>query len=389
MNMYKVILKKGKEKSVLQKHPWIFSGAIAHAEVPDGQLASVCTSDGTMLAWGYYNSRCDIALRILSFEDTQPDNDLIVKRITQAITARTIAGIPQCTNAYRLIHSEGDFLPGLIVDWYNGHCVIQILTLGMEQLKDTIVQILVDVLKLESIYERSDHEGRKIEGLQSVNQQVYGITPEYIEINENGMRFLVDVKRGQKTGFFCDQRDNRQIVKKLAKGKEVLNLFSYSGGFSVAALTGGARSVLSVDSSQEALDLAKKNCQLNEVDLLHSIVKANVFDYINESTISQNFVICDPPALVKNKSGIKNALRGYKELNLKILQKAPHNSLLLTCSCSRFIDIKLFQQVIFGAARDTDREVQVVGKFSQPADHPVSIYCPETEYLKAMLLSIK
>jgi 23S rRNA (cytosine1962-C5)-methyltransferase len=288
-----------------------------------------------------------------------------------------------------MIHSEGDFLPGLIVDWYNGHCVMQIMTLGMEQLKDTIAQILVDLLKPESIYERSDHEGRKVEGLQSVNQQVYGITPEYIEINENGMRFLVNVKRGQKTGFFCDQRENRQIVKKLAKGNEVLNLFSYSGGFSVAALTGGALNAISVDSSQEALDVAIKNCQLNEVDLLHSIVKANVFDYINESTISQNFVICDPPALVKNKSGIKNALRGYKELNLKILQKAPYNSLLLTCSCSRFIDIKLFQQVLCGAARDSTREVQCVGTFSQPADHPVSIYCPETEYLKAILLSIK
>jgi len=387
--MYKVILKKGKEKSVMQKHPWIFSGAIAHAEAPDGQMVAVCKDNGSILAWGYYNSRCDITVRILSFEDTQPGNDFIVNRITQAIAARTIAGIPQCTNAYRIIHSEGDFMPGLIVDWYNGHCVMQILTLGMEQLKDTIAQILVDLLKPESIYERSDHEGRKIEGLQQYSGQVYGSTPDLIEINENGMRFLVDVKHGQKTGFFCDQRDNRQIVKKLSKGKDVLNLFSYSGGFSVAALTGGARSVLSVDSSQDALDLALRNCKLNEVDSTYAIIKENVFDYINEREIPQNFVICDPPALAKNKAGVKNALRGYKELNLKIMQKVPDNSLLLTCSCSRFIDVKLFQQVIFGAALDAQRDVQIIGKFSQPADHPVSIYCPETEYLKAVLLCVK
>ncbi len=387
--MNKVILKKGKEKSVMQKHPWIFSGAIAHAEVPDGQLACVCASDGTVLAWGYYNSRCDIAVRILSFEDVKPDTDLIEKRIAQAIAARHAAGISQITNAYRIVHSEGDLLPGLIVDWYHGHCVMQIMTLGMEQLKDTIAQILVDLLKPESIYERSDHQGRKLEGLQPVNNQVYKITPELIKINENGMQFLVDVKHGQKTGFYCDQRDNRYMVRKIAKGMEVLNLFSYSGGFSVAALIGGAKSAVSVDSSQDALDVALKNCQLNEVNSLHSIVKANVFDYVNESTISQNFVICDPPALAKNKSGVKNALRGYKDLNLKILQKIPHNSLLLTCSCSRFIDIKLFQQVVFSAALDAERDVTIIGKYSQPADHPVSIYCPETEYLKAILLCVK
>ncbi|MCX8122809.1 MAG: class I SAM-dependent rRNA methyltransferase [Spirochaetes bacterium] len=386
--MNRVILKKGKEKSVLQKHPWIFSGAIAHAEALDGKVACVCASDGTVLAWGYYNSRCDIAVRILSFESTMPDNDLIIKRITQALVARKIAGIPQCTNAYRIIHSEGDFLPGLIVDWYNGHCVMQILTLGMDQLKGAIAQILIDMLKPVSIYERSDHEGRKIEGLHTVNQQVYGVTPELIEINENGMRFYVDVRRGQKTGFFCDQRDNRKIVKVLAEAKDVLNLFSYSGGFSVAALSGGAGHAVSIDSSQDALDLAVTNCTLNELHARHTVVKANVFDYINEQNISQNFIICDPPALAKNKAGVKNALRGYKELNLKIIKKAPHNSLLLTCSCSRFIDSKLFQQVVFGAAMDAGRDVQILSKFSQPADHPVSLYCPETEYLKALLLYI-
>jgi 23S rRNA (cytosine1962-C5)-methyltransferase len=389
MIMRKVILKQGKEKSVLQHHPWIFSGAIEHAEAFDGEMVAVCKHDGSILAWGYYNSRTDIAVRLLTFGESQPDTDLLVQRIRVSLKLREISGVTQCTNAYRLIHSEGDMLPGIIVDWYNGHCVMQALTLGMEQLKGTIAQIIIDELNPFSIFERSDHEGRKIEGLHPVNQQLYGVTPEMIEINENSMRFYVDVRRGQKTGFFCDQRDNRKTVKQLAQGSKVLNLFSYSGGFSVAALSGGAQIVTSVDSSKDALELAVKNCQLNGVHAQHTIVKSDVFDYINEHMITQNFVVCDPPALAKNKAGVPHALRGYKELNLKIIKKIPHNSLLLTCSCSRFIDSKLFQQVIFGAAVDAGRDVQIIGKFMQPADHPISIYCPETQYLKAFLLYIR
>ena len=385
--MHTIILKKGKEKSVLQRHPWIFSGAIAHAEVPDGEMVAVCTYDGSILAWGYYNSRTDIAVRLLTFGDSKPDTDLFVERIRSSVTLRKVC-VTHCTNAYRLIHSEGDMLPGLIVDWYNGHCVMQVLTAGMEQLKGTIAQIMKDIVKPISIYERSDHEGRKIEGLKPISGQIYGTTPDLIEIHENGMRFFVDIKHGQKTGFFCDQRDNRKTVKTLAQGSEVLNLFSYTGGFSVAALLGGAQFATSVDSSQEALDLALKNCKLNGVNAKHTTVKANVFDYINEMEITQNFIVCDPPALVKNKKGLSNALRGYKELNLKIIKKVPHNTLLLTCSCSRFVDIKLFQQVVFSAALDARREVRIIGKFVQPFDHPVNVYCPETEYLKALLLYI-
>ncbi|MDH7553933.1 MAG: class I SAM-dependent rRNA methyltransferase, partial [Spirochaetota bacterium] len=263
--MRKVILKQGKEKSVLQHHPWVFSGAIAHAEASDGEMVAVCKYNGSILAWGYYNSRTDIAVRLLTFGESQPDSDLLVQRINASLQLREISGVTHCTNAYRLIHSEGDMLPGLIVDWYNGHCVMQVLTAGMEPLKGTIAHIIQDTVKPESLYERSDHEGRKIEGLKQVNQQIFGTTPELIEIHENAMRFLVDVKQGQKTGFFCDQRDNRKTVKQLAKGYEVLNLFSYSGGFSVAALSGGARFATSVDSSKDALDLAVKNCQLNGV----------------------------------------------------------------------------------------------------------------------------
>lgn len=386
--MYKIVLKKRKEKSVLQRHPWIFSGAIAHAHVPDGEMAAVCTYDGRILAWGYYNSRTDIAVRLLSFDEGQPDTDMLVQRIRSSLIVREKSGVIQCTNAYRLIHSEGDMLPGLIVDWYNGHCVMQVLTAGMDQLKGTIAQIMQDILKPISIYERSDHEGRKIEGLQQINGQICGTTPDLIEIHENAMRFLVDIKNGQKTGFFCDQRDNRKTVKTLAQGRQVLNLFSYTGGFSVAALVGGARFATSVDSSRGVLDLALKNCKLNGVHEKHAAVKANVFDYINEMEIKQNFIICDPPALVKNKKGVSNALRGYKELNLKIIKKVPHNSLLLTCSCSRFVDIKIFQQVVFSAALDARRDVMIIGKFVQPFDHPVNTYCPETEYLKALLLYI-
>ncbi|HOJ29361.1 MAG TPA: class I SAM-dependent rRNA methyltransferase [Spirochaetota bacterium] len=386
--MQKVILKKGKEKSVVHRHPWIFSGAIAHAEVSDGQLAAVCAHDGTVLAWGYYNSRTDIAVRLLSFGDRKPDTDLFVNRICASLTLRKVTGITQCTNAYRLIHSEGDMLPGLIVDWYKGHCVMQSLTLGMDKLKVTIAQIINDVLKPESIYERSDHEGRKKEGLHEQSTQVYGYTPEIIEVNENGMLFLVDVRRGQKTGFFCDQRDNRKKVKEIANGRDVLNLFSYTGGFSVAALLGGAKSAVSVDGSGSALQVAHRNCEMNNVGQAHEIIKADVFDYINNNDITQNLIICDPPALAKNKASVNNAARGYKELNLKIISKCPADSFLLTCSCSRFIDHKLFQQIVFAACNDAGRDACIVGRYSQPADHPVNIYCPETEYLKALLLYI-
>ncbi|MEJ5361620.1 MAG: class I SAM-dependent rRNA methyltransferase [Spirochaetota bacterium] len=386
--MNRIILKKGKEKSVLHMHPWIFSGAIVTADVSDGELAAVCANDGTVLAWGYYNSRTDIAVRLLTFGDRKPDTDLFVNRVRASLTLREVTGITQCTNAYRLIHSEGDMLPGLIVDWYNGHCIMQSLTSGMDKLKVTIAQIINDLLKPESIYERSDHEGRKKEGLQAKVAQVYGHTPEIIEVYENGMLFVVDVRRGQKTGFFCDQRDNRKKVKEIAKGRDVLNLFSYTGGFSVAALLGGAKSAASVDGSGSALEIAHRNCQLNNVAQAHEIIKADVFDYINTNDITQNFIICDPPALAKNKTSVKNAARGYKELNLKIISKCPANSFLLTCSCSRFIDHKLFQQIVFAACNDAGRYARIAGRYSQPADHPVSIYCPETEYLKALLLYI-
>ncbi len=386
--MQKVILKKGKEKSVMHRHPWIFSGAIAFVEASDGQLVAVCAHDGTVLAWGYYNSRTDIAVRLLSFGDHKPDADLFADRIRASYALREVTGITQCTNAYRLIHSEGDMLPGLIVDWYNGHCVMQSLTSGMDTLKVTIATIINDILKPKSIYERSDHEGRKTEGLQAHSAQVYGHTPEIIEINENGMLFLVDVRQGQKTGFFCDQRDNRNKVKGIAKGRDVLNLFSYTGGFTIAALLGGAKSAVSVDGSGTALELAHRNCELNTVRQTHEIVKADVFDYINNSDITQNLIICDPPALAKNKASVKNAARGYKKLNLKIIAKCPSDSFLLTCSCSRFIDHKLFQQIVFAACNDAGRDACIAGRYSQPADHPVNIYCPETEYLKALLLYI-
>lgn len=388
MTMQKVILKQGKEKSVLQRHPWVFSGAIATVDADDGAMVPLCSYDGTVIAWGYYNSRTQIAMRLLTFSDTKPDDDLIARRLLNAYALRVASGVVKGTNAFRMVHSEGDMLPGLIADWYNGHCVVQFLTSGMDRLKGTIVQIIQEKLQPFSIYERSDHEGRKMEGLPEVHAQLHGQTPDFITINEHGMEFYVDVIKGQKTGFYCDQRDNRLRIQSIANGKDVLNLFAYSGGFSVAALMGGAIKAVSVDSSGYALAIAQKNCELNNVSKRHAGVKADVFDYINTNDIPQNVIICDPPALIKSKSAIQQGLRGYNELNVKIFKKVPPLSFVLTCSCSRFVDMKLFQKIVFSAARDAGREVTITGKYLQPADHPVSIYCPETEYLKAIMVFI-
>ncbi len=389
--MAHIRLRKNREKSVLQGHPWIFSGAIHEIDhgIGDGDIAAVRDFSGAHLGYGYYNSKTQISVRMLSFSTDPVDDGFLRRLIISAIEKRKASPSLGRTTACRMIFSEGDFLPGLIVDRYNNHLVIQILTLGMEKLKSRIVSILEETLHPESVYERSDHEGRKLEGLSESSGQLAGTTPVEITINENGASFNVDVMRGQKTGFFLDQRDSRMLVRSLSKGRKALNLFSYTGGFSVQALAGGATKATCVDASENALIAAHANAMLNGYGDKHETVRADIFQYLREADIEAGIIVCDPPALVKSRNALEAGCRGYKDLNLQIAKKCRPGTMLLTCSCSRFIDMDLFQKVVFSAFADAGRRAAILGKFGHPADHPVSIFCPETEYLKSMLLYIE
>jgi len=389
--METVYLNKNREKSILNRHPWIFSGALQSRapHIEDGDMVAVCSSDGVHLGYGYFNSRTPIAIRMLSFSERPVTDGYLRELLINALNKRTHNPLLSGTNALRLVFSEGDFLPGLIVDRYNEHLVVQFLTLGMEKLRDPIINILVELARPAGIYERSEHEGRKLEGISERCGQVYGATPEEVVIEENGVSLFVNLHHGQKTGFFIDQRENRLMIQGLARDRSILNLFSYTGGFSLHALKGGAREVISVDSSQDALDMAERNAGLNGYHENSRYVKSDVFQYIRESPLDSSLIICDPPALVKNRSSLDKGCRGYKDLNLQIARRCPAGTLLLTCSCSRFVDMDLFQKVLFSALTDSGRNASILGKFTHPGDHPVSIYCPETEYLKAVLLYIE
>ncbi|HOW83850.1 MAG TPA: class I SAM-dependent rRNA methyltransferase [Spirochaetota bacterium] len=384
-------LKKNREKSVLQYHPWIFSGAIQEIDhgIGDGDMAAVSDFSGEHLGYGYYNSKTQISVRMLSFSTDPVDDGFFRRLIISAIEKRKAGPSLGRTTACRMVFSEGDFLPGLIVDRYNNHLVIQIFTLGMEKMKGSIVRMLEKTLHPESVYERSDHEGRKLEGLPESSGQLAGTTPEEITINENGASFNVDVMRGQKTGFFLDQRDNRMLVRSLSKDRKALNLFSYTGGFSVQALAGGATGAVCVDASESALTAAHANAVLNGYGGKHETVRADIFQYLRHADIDAGIIVCDPPALVKSKNALDAGCRGYKDLNLQITKKCRPGTLLLTCSCSRFVSMDLFQKIVFSAFADAGRKASIIGKFGHPADHPVSIFCPETEYLKSMLLYIE
>ena len=281
-DMKTIRLAQKKEKAVLRRHPWIFSGAIQETDpdVTDGDIVSVCDSSGRHLGYGYYNGKTQIAVRMLSFGNREITPDYLIGLVRSAAAKRVGNPLLRNTDSYRLIFSEGDSLPGLIVDSYGRHLVMQCLTLGMEKLKEQIVPILIDVARPESIFERSEHEGRALEGLPPMQGQVYGTTPWDVIINENGMSFYVNILSGQKTGFYLDQRDNRALVKALARGRSVLNLFSYTGGFSVAAGLGGAKRILSVDASADALAIAEKNADLNRLNAGHETVRADIFQYL-------------------------------------------------------------------------------------------------------------
>lgn len=384
-------LKPGKEKPIKARHHWIFSGAVASlpTDLEDGEILSVEDSKGNFLGKSYWNRHSSIMGRMISFED-KPTSETLLERLQQALTMRQSILNPLQTNAFRLINGEGDALPGLTVDIYGNVAVLQISTLGMERLKETIVMHLKALLPLEAIYEKSTVPSRNEEGLKDAKGLLFGKLPEQIVVKEYGHSFLVDIENGQKTGFFLDQREMRQLVKEHAQGKHVLNTFGYSGGFSVYALAGGAQHVETVDISAQALSLADKNLALNGFSKERCTATCeDVFEFLRKRDVLTDFVILDPPAFAKKKKHVIPACRGYKDINRLVMQKLPPNSLLLTCSCSYFIPEDLFQKVVFQAACEANRFVRILARHRLAADHPLNLHHPEGDYLKSFLLYVE
>jgi 23S rRNA (cytosine1962-C5)-methyltransferase len=407
--MTKVFLKQGREEAPSRGHPWVFSGAIdrVEGEVDAGGLVDLFTHAGQFLGRGYYNPCSQIAIRLLTRQPVAIDEAFFQERIEGALAIRKPI-LSSETTACRLIHSEGDLLPGLICDRYGDCLVLQLNTAGMERFRDWIISILKDLLSPQMMYDRSDAGTRAQEGLPDSTGPIAGaeaeggllasgsdglaregMFPDLIEIRENGIKFLVNVKEGQKTGFYLDQRDNRAFIRGLAERKRVLNCFSYTGGFSIYASLGGAEAVTSVEASAEALELCKENLILNDIPLEgHRLVKADVFQFLRDDQDAYDLIILDPPAFAKRKGMVKGAIRGYKDINLYAMKRAKKGGMILTCSCSQHIDAGLFQKILSYAAVDARRQLQVLGQWGAPPDHPTALHHPEGAYLKTFLLRV-
>lgn len=389
MKTIKAYLKPGKEKPFHGRHPWVFSGAIDSIEdnYETGDLVRVQSEKNQYLGTGYLNARSQIAIRMLTFEDEPIDQKFFEKRIERALQIRR-DHLPEKTNACRLVNAEGDFLPGLIVDRYADYLVVQFQTAGIEVWKEALLDLLEKKCKPAGIYEKGDIEVRELEGLPKRAGKLRGEEPpDYVEILENGISFVVDIHEGQKTGFFLDQRDNRKLVSQyMPKKARVLNLFSYTGGFSVYAAKAGAAAVVTLDSSEKVLNTAQVNFEKNGLSGdQYLFEKADAFDYLRQKTGEFDLIVVDPPGFAKSAGHVMQATRAYKDVNLWALKRLAPGGILYTSSCSTFVDPLLFQKVIFAAAKDARRGLQILQKTSHPFDHPISIFHPEGEYLKGLL----
>lgn len=392
--MNKIILKPGKDRSVFRFHPWIFSGAIANTEgnLQEGNLVKVYNSEQRYLATGHCQIG-SIAVRILTFEEENIDYNFWKKRIENACQMRKAIGITNSStnNVFRLIHGEGDHLPGLIVDYYAGVAVVQFHTVGMFLEKENITRALREVLgnKITAIYNKSESTLPYKAAIKPKNGYLYGKAENFIAI-ENGLKFNVDWLEGQKTGFFIDQRENRSLLEKYAKDKNVLNMFCYTGGFSFYAMRGGAKSVHSVDVSARAIELTKQNVELNfPGDSRHEAFAEEAFKFLESSYGKYDLIILDPPAFAKHQNVLNNAIQGYKKLNRKGIEVIKPGGIIFTFSCSQVMTKELFRQTVFTAAANTGRKIRILHQLTQPADHPVSIYHPEGEYLKGLVLYVE
>lgn len=400
--MYKqVYLKRGKEESLLRYHPWIFSGAINKIEegLEEGDIVRVMTHDKKFIAVGHFQIG-SIAVRVLSFHDVKIDDKFWESRLKAAFQVRQAIGVirEESTGAglfpnttYRLVHGEGDNLPGLIIDIYGKTAVMQAHSVGMHVCREEIAKALVKVMgdKLDSIYYKSETTLPFKADLGQENGFIYGDTDNNIAI-ENGLKFHIDWLKGQKTGFFIDQRENRSLLEYYAKGRSVLNMFCYTGGFSVYAMRGGAEVVHSVDSSAKAIELTNKNIELNfPNDSRHEAICEDAFKYLDDNDGKYDLIILDPPAFAKHRNALKNGLRGYTRLNVKGFEKIKPGGILFTFSCSQVVTKDNFRQAVFTAAAQAGRKVRILHQIHQPADHPINIYHPEGEYLKGLVLYVE
>ncbi len=392
MKYTKVVLKKGKEKAIRNRHPWVFSGAIEKVEESDDSpVARVVDWKGEFLGWGVYNPFSSLVVRVLSFEEEEEiSSEFFRKMIEKALSRRR--PVKEYSNSYRVVNSEGDGLSGLIVDRYDEYVVVQIRSRGLEFFKDLIVDLIQEILEPVGIYERNDFESRSLEKLPRVRGVLRGEVPEWVIVREHDWQYRVNLYRGQKTGFFLDQRDNRKLLYDFVEeGMSVANTFAYTGGFSIPAEKKGA-SAVNVEISGDSLRIAEENYILNGLHPLPSkFLKADVFDWLREEKkrgSRYDVVVLDPPAFAKTLNSVKKATRGYKDINMYAARIVREGGYLFTFSCSNHIDISLFQKVVFSAFKDAGREGFILKRMGQPPDHPISIYHPEGEYLKGLLIQV-
>jgi len=390
--MSAVILKPGREKSLLRRHPWIFSGAIQQVEqepVPGGTV-DLLSSTRQFLARASYSPNSQIRARVWTFEDEHIDRDFFRRKIRSAMDTRQRLQLQDRSNGYRLLYAESDGIPGLIVDRYGDALVLQSLTAGSELWKETLADLLLEETGLSAIYERSDADVRGLEGLETRIGILRGDLSSFVfPITEHGLKFNINLKSGHKTGSYLDQRENRVRVRELAKDKDVLDCFCYTGGFTINALAGGAKSVIAVDSSEDALNLAKENIGLNNLSLEKTtLIEGDVFQLLRkfrDEDRSFDMIILDPPKFAPTAVQAERAARGYKDINLLAFKLLRPGGTLVTFSCSGGIDAGLFQKIIAGAALDAGADAQIVEHLSQGADHPVSLHFPEGAYLKGLI----
>jgi len=385
-----IILKKGKDKSALRRHPWIFSGAIHRIDetIKDGDLAAVVSSDDTLIGWGHYQAKGSISVRMIHYGENKPDQDFWNEKIADAYRLRESLPffLNKNANAYRLIHGEGDGLPGLVIDVYGENIVVQCHSLGMSLSAENIGLALQNQFKksVKNIYLREAHSKEEKHGhyLLRENDQTECLVQEY------DCTFSVNWEEGQKTGFFIDQRENRRIVASYCEGKKVLNAFSYTGGFSIAALKNGAKNVTSVDISAKATELANENATLNNCAENHEAITADVLSYLSDLKEDFDVIILDPPAFAKHQSSKHKAIQAYRRINQEAIARIPKGGFLFTFSCSQVIDKITFEGIVRSAAINLGREVKIIERLGQPQDHPISIFHPEGDYLKGLALYV-
>lgn len=405
MSRPKLIIFSGKEKAILRRHPWVFSGAVKRIEgqPQEGDLVEVVDTSGQWLALGSYQAGESIICKVLTFDADEaalPIDEFLRRRIHSAVNYRVALGFfcDDMTNVFRLVHAEGDYLPGLVADWYNGVLVLQAHSVGMHRLLPVLTELFVQELKdchcypLKAVFDKSS---ATVHGAGVQDGIVWGEKLAEQEVLENGIRLTVNFYEGQKTGFFIDQRENRALVQHLAMGRRILNCFGYTGGFSLAALRGGAEYVETVDISKKAIAQCNRNVELNfGTEASHCGVVADVLDYMNtidkgDDARGFDLIILDPPAFAKNHRSLQQGLKGYRSINQRAMEKLPHGGLLMTFSCSQAVSRDDFQTMVFTAAMNAGRRVRIVRQLPHAADHPVSIHHPEGEYLKGLLLEVE